>query len=291
MPEQFRESGQNTCRRRAAGNWRKWPPAKATGGVTRKGEDHLDPPLILITHASGTFRGQLKGWLSAPDVNPNPRTSLAANYAALRKRERDAKHFTSTNRNLLLLCDLLPIANDCGAKGVDVIATARKVWRDERARFRKARRGPAVNQQLGPGGKRDDDGSRSFRLACLRRRHHFRHLLLDHRGRRWRSHDHATSATGPTSATGRRSANANGSRRATASGSLTMAAVTAVPKQTMAPVAAIASSGTSRRTFAAMATPMAEIRNLGATRERHHQHNTVHVIHLLQNIGKLTHAL
>ena len=40
-----------------------------------------------------------------------------------------------------------------------------------------------------------------------------------------------------------------------------------------------------------MAAMTAEIGNLGATGQRHHQHNTVHVIHLLQNKGKLTHAL
>jgi len=36
---------------------------------------------------------------------------------------------------------------------------------------------------------------------------------------------------------------------------------------------------------------MEEVRGLGATAERHHQHNTVHDVHLLQKKGKPTHAL
>jgi hypothetical protein len=38
-------------------------------------------------------------------------------------------------------------------------------------------------------------------------------------------------------------------------------------------------------------TAVPEVRSLGAATERHHQHQTVHDVHLLQNQRKPTHAL
>jgi len=69
-----------------------------------------------------------------------------------------------------------------------------------------------------------------------------------------------------------------------------MATMAAMAKEPMTTCAAAITNRTGanrrsaarRRTFAAVAATMAEIRGLGATAERHHQNNTVHRFYLLQ---------